>query len=518
MISVKRINDRLNTKLWILPVAFVFSALMAASLILICKLNGFTGMELSNSFTVGADIVAILIGLVLLYSCISDRSGIGEGTRTFVLLITMNSAALFSDACSWIVQGNADLRVCNIAINVMNYSSSAALIYFFWKYTVSALNLHGRLMDIFNLVLNILFVPTIIACFVNIFYPLYFSVDENGVYKRSEIFMWSQTFLAVALIMVIIGFFISKVSIKEKMITASFVFFPIGNMLLTRYAFGISTQYAAMMISITLIYGLQFAEKQKKLMTTEKELSLAAKIQSDLLPNIFPAYPERDEFDLYASMTPAKEVGGDFYDFFLIDDDHLGMIMADVSGKGIPASLFMMASKILLENIALTGEEPAEVLRKANEQICKENNADMFVTVWYGVLEISTGKVKAANAGHEYPAIKKAGGKFELYKDKHGFVIGGMEGIRFRQYEFKMEKGSSLFLYTDGVPEATNSENELFGTDRMLEALNIEADASPEKILSNVHREVDKYVGDAVQFDDLTMFCIRLGKEDKDDN
>ena len=204
MISVKRINDRLNTKLWILPVAFVFSALMAASLILICKLNGFTGMELSNSFTVGADIVAILIGLVLLYSCISDRSGIGEGTRTFVLLITMNSAALFSDACSWIVQGNADLRVCNIAINVMNYSSSAALIYFFWKYTVSALNLQGRLMDIFNLVLNILFVPTIIACFVNIFYPLYFSVDENGVYKRSEIFMWSQTFLAVALIMVII--------------------------------------------------------------------------------------------------------------------------------------------------------------------------------------------------------------------------------------------------------------------------------------------------------------------------
>ena len=294
------------------------------------------------------------------------------------------------------------------------------------------------------------------------------------------------------------------------MITASFVFFPIGNMLLTRYAFGISTQYAAMMISITLIYGLQFAEKQKKLMTTEKELSLAAKIQSVLLPNIFPAYPERDEFDLYASMTPAKEVGGDFYDFFLIDDDHLGMIMADVSGKGIPASLFMMASKILLENIALTGEEPAEVLRKANEQICKENNADMFVTVWYGVLEISTGKVKAANAGHEYPAIKKAGGKFELYKDKHGFVIGGMEGIRFRQYEFKMEKGSSLFLYTDGVPEATNSENELFGTDRMLEALNIEADASPEKILSNVHREVDKYVGDAVQFDDLTMLCIRL--------
>ena len=150
------------------------------------------------------------------------------------------------------------------------------------------------------------------------------------------------------------------------------------------------------------------------------ELELATKIQADMLPNIYPAFPDREEFDIYATMTPAKEVGGDFYDFFLIDDDHLGLVMADVSGKGVPAALFMMMSKILVNNYAMMGESPARVLEQVNNQICKNNDEEMFVTVWFGVLEISTGKVTAANAGHEYPMVKKADGSFELFKDKHG--------------------------------------------------------------------------------------------------
>ena len=144
------------------------------------------------------------------------------------------------------------------------------------------------------------------------------------------------------------------------------------------------------------------------------ELELATRIQADMLPNIFSAFPEREEFDIYAAMTPAKEVGGDFYDFFLIDDDHLGMVMADVSGKGVPAALFMMMSKILVSNFAMMGGSPAKVLEQVNTQICKNNEEEMFVTVWFGVLEISTGKVTAANAGHEYPIIKKANGEFEI--------------------------------------------------------------------------------------------------------
>lgn len=250
------------------------------------------------------------------------------------------------------------------------------------------------------------------------------------------------------------------------------------------------------------------AEKER----ISTELSLATKIQAAMLPGNFPAFPERDEFDIYAGMTPAKEVGGDFYDFFLIDDDHLGLVMADVSGKGVPAALFMMASKILIQTSAMTGKSPAGVLKSVNDQICAYNREEMFVTVWFGILTISTGRIVAANAGHEYPIIKRGDGDFELLRDKHGFVIGGMEDMEYKEYEFFLEKGDVLFLYTDGVPEATNAENVLFGTERMLDTLNKNQDTDCEGILKAMRADVDAFVGDAPQFDDLTMLAVKITK------
>ena len=238
------------------------------------------------------------------------------------------------------------------------------------------------------------------------------------------------------------------------------------------------------------------------------ELNLATKIQASMLPSIFPPFPDRTEFDIYASMDPAKEVGGDFYDFFLVDDDHLCLVMADVSGKGVPAALFMMASKIILANYAKMGKTPSEILTAANATICSSNREDMFVTVWLGILEIPTGRLTAANAGHEYPVLMQPDGKFELYKDKHGFVIGGMAGLKYKEYTIDMKPGSKLFLYTDGVPEATDAEKELFGNERMVAALNEKSDASPQEILKTVRNSVDAFVKDAEQFDDLTMLCL----------
>ena len=250
-----------------------------------------------------------------------------------------------------------------------------------------------------------------------------------------------------------------------------------------------------------------------KRVTAEKErigaeLSLATQIQAAMLPHIVPAFPDRTDFDIFASMDPAKEVGGDFFDYFLVDDDHLCMVMADVSGKGVPGALFMMASKIILQSVAMLGKSPAEILAKTNEAICSNNEAQMFVTAWLGILELSTGRLVAANAGHEYPVLKSPNGPFELFKDKHGFVIGGLEGARYREYELKLEPGAKLFVYTDGVPEATNAGNELFGTERMLTALNEAQDAGPQEVLSAVRRAVDGFVKDAEQFDDLTMLCM----------
>jgi serine phosphatase RsbU (regulator of sigma subunit) len=246
----------------------------------------------------------------------------------------------------------------------------------------------------------------------------------------------------------------------------------------------------------------------------EAELNLAARIQSSMLPTEFPVRPE---LTLFASMDPAKEVGGDFYDFFFIDEEHLGLVIADVSGKGVPAALFMMMSKILLKNHAMTGLSPAEVLNRTNLGICENNRNNMFVTVWFGVLDIATGHVTAANAGHEYPMIRKPGGCFEIMKDRHGFVLGALRRKRYTEYEFDIEPGGTLFVYTDGAAEATDRDNRLFGTERMLGALNLEPAASPEVLLTNMKSAIDGFVGEAPQFDDLTMLCIKYnGKKEEE--
>ena len=245
--------------------------------------------------------------------------------------------------------------------------------------------------------------------------------------------------------------------------------------------------------------------REKERVSTE--LQMANRIQNSMIPNVFPPFPGRSEFDIYASMTPAREVGGDFYDFFLIDQNHLCMVMADVSGKGIPAALFMMISKVILQSCAMLGKGAGEILVKTNQAICSSNQVDMFVTVWTGILEISTGKITAANAGHEYPAILRDG-RFSLIRDKHGLVIGGMDDVTYKEYEIELKPGDKLFLYTDGIPEASDKDNKMFGTSRMLDALNTDPLASPRQLLDNVASAVNVFVNGAEQFDDMTMLCI----------
>lgn len=265
-------------------------------------------------------------------------------------------------------------------------------------------------------------------------------------------------------------------------------------------------------LSMALHYAHAAKERQALALEKERigaELELATRIQGNALPKEFPPFPDRQEFDIFASMTPAKEVGGDLYDYFLLDDDHLCLTIGDVSGKGVPAALFMMVAMALIHHVAMQEKSPAKILQIVNEEICARNPEEMFVTVWLGVLEISTGKLTAANAGHEYPALRTPGGSFALYKDRHGFVIGGMEGMHYREYTISLEPGARLFVYTDGVAEATDDKETLFGTDRMLQALREKEDGSPREILDAVSRAVEDFVGNAPQFDDLTMLCLQ---------
>ena len=238
------------------------------------------------------------------------------------------------------------------------------------------------------------------------------------------------------------------------------------------------------------------------------ELEFAKNIQTSALPSVFPPFPDRKEFDLYAMMHTAKEVGGDFYDFFLVDPNHLALVIADVSGKGIPAALFMMKSKTIIKSLAESGKNPAEVLRLANETLCEGNSAEMFVTAWLGILDITTGIMTTANAGHEFPYIRRADGTFEVFKDKHGFVLGGMEGLRYKECTITFSPGDSLIVYTDGVTEATDAHSELFGMDRLESALNSEDDIVPEHVITRLKRAIDEFQGEAPQFDDITMLSF----------
>jgi len=245
------------------------------------------------------------------------------------------------------------------------------------------------------------------------------------------------------------------------------------------------------------------------------ELGVATQIQADMLPRIFPPFPDKEEVDIYGTMNPAKEVGGDFYDFFLTDDNHLAFVIADVSGKGVPAALFMVISKTLIKNRATQGGTPAEILADVNDQLCEGNEADMFVTAWLGILDLQTGQIVAANAGHEYPAIRAADGTFTLMKEPHGLMLAAMEGVRYKNYDIQLEPGGGFFVYTDGVPEATDAQNRLYGTDRMLEALNLHKGASPITFMRDVRESTQAFVKTAPQFDDMTMVgLVWKGTED----
>jgi sigma-B regulation protein RsbU (phosphoserine phosphatase) len=267
-----------------------------------------------------------------------------------------------------------------------------------------------------------------------------------------------------------------------------------------------------------MILDLQIYVKNLEKVTSEKErinteLNVAKKIQADMLPNKFPAFPERKEFDVYATNTPAKEVGGDFYDFFLIDENHLAIVIADVSGKGVPAALFMVIAKTLIKNHAQLGKSPAEVFTTVNNQLYEGNDESMFVTAWMGILEIDTGRFTYVNAGHNPPLLKHTGKDYDWLKSKPGFVLAGMENIKYHQNEITLKLGDRVYLYTDGVTEAINSENKLFGDSRLLKIINNKKNPNLTELLSYVNEKIDNFVKDKEQFDDITMLIMEYKKQ-----
>lgn len=272
--------------------------------------------------------------------------------------------------------------------------------------------------------------------------------------------------------------------------------------------------YAIVCLVFALMYQLVFSNVlwSSRAMKTEAELNVASHIQKNMLPCIFPPYPEREEFDIYATMMPAKEVGGDFYDFFLIDPDHLAIVIADVSGKGVPAALFMVIAKTLIKNNTAGMTEPKGIFEKTNDQLCENNEEGMFVTAFMGILEISTGVFSFVNAGHNPPLLKRKGQQFDWLSVKPGFILAGMEGMKYQQESITLSEGDELYLYTDGVTEAMNLEEELFTDQRLKEALNRHRELELKELLASMKQEIDQFANGAKQADDITMLALRINE------
>ena len=455
-------------------------------------------------FDAGVDVMGALICAVLFYGCMSQHD---TGSSAFRTLTIQVSTAFAVNLCMYFFYGVPEWNRVFFFFCLAAKLIDLFMIFFFFQYVRRTLGFTGKIVSWMDKGVPIMLACQILVLMINVFYPLTFTVDSAGVYSSLDLSFLEDIYLAVVSLITAILIIRCDSPKRQKSVALSFIIIPVIFYILTGGAFGYATQYGAILLSLLLMYCVIFNDKSSKLTATQTELNMATQIQAGMLPSIFPAFPNREEFDLYASMDPAKEVGGDFYDFFMVDDDHLGVVIADVSGKGVPAALFMMIAKTIIQNYAKMGLSAAETLTKANAALCADNKMEMFVTTWCGVLELSSGIMDCASAGHEYPALCHEG-KFELFKDKHGFVLGGMDGMKYKGYELKLEKDDKLFVYTDGVPEATNTDSELFGTDRMIEALNRNPSGSPREIMKTVRSAVDDFVGGAEQFDDLTMVCL----------
>lgn len=497
-------NFRKHRVLFGLIITVVIALFMVAMVWVISYREETSARMQSYLFDCGIDVLGALVCAALYFGCMKQQ---GDGAKAFRTLNVMVSASFLVNFLLYCTVGVPEQRIPTFMFVILSKLFDLGMIYFFYQYMKRTLGFKGRLAEVTDKVTPVLLVLENLVILSNIFYPVTFRIDESGMYQATAASFAEDIYLIAASLATLILIIRSESPRSQKVAGLTFIFLPIVNYVLVQGTFGNASQYGMILMSLIIMYCIIFNDKSTKLAATQTELNMATEIQASMLPSIFPAFPSREEFDLYASMDPAKEVGGDFYDFFMIDDDHLGVVIADVSGKGVPAALFMMISKTVVQNYAMLGVGAAETLKRANDSLCAQNKMEMFVTTWIGILELSTGKMTCASAGHEYPAICHEG-KFELFKDKHGFVLGGMEGARYKEYEIQFDKGDKIFVYTDGVPEATSANTELYGTDRMIAALNDKPDASPQEILGNVRASVDEFVGSAEQFDDLTMVCL----------
>ena len=511
--SVDLNSRRFRIRAWVGSLIFLLGFVLAIGGVLFLHVEQLTPIFIIN---ISMDLCAMVLGYILFICAVIDKQWNGDNLDYFLMMIVTVFVGLYADMICWLTDGKPEYRILCIAANTIFYCVTPIVAYLFWRYVLTFLNVEKEKSFKFDVAFRIGLSLAIFIRILNPFFGYLFTVDESGTYHRSPSFILAYIYSFAVTILTLILVVFARKRFKKFQIVALFIYtlVPVAVGVVSIFVYGLSLLCPVYMTTLLLIYCiLNVAQGQEK-SVAENELRMASVIQDNMLPSTFPPYPDRHEFDIFASMTPAKEVGGDFYDFFLIDDDHMALVIADVSGKGIPAALYMMVCKSLIKSqtIALgVNGSTSQILINVNDQLSSNNKMNMFVTVWLGIVTLSTGELTYSNAGHEYPIFKRGDEPFTVLKEKHSPPLGCMEGIRYKEFKTRIDPGDIIFLYTDGVAEATNRDNELFGLDRMLESLNDKSkgDRSAVDIDFDMKYSVDLFVKGAPQFDDLTMLTFK---------
>ena len=492
---------------WLLCAISIVAAVFGASI-------ATRDLEPPVAFSVGLNVVAVPVAALLYYGCCGEKKSADKTTRLFMLLLFLDGITDFLDLRATFLVESGLPRLALVDYTAFKITSHL-MCYQFWRYIYAYLGLKDTLARRCDRVMRVSLVLFLLLPIVNLFVPVMYRVDAQGL-QPTEGYLLAYLYYLVLGICATMCLFRAQAPLRSKLVIALFYVFPMVTVLTYLWNPDAALPDVAL-LSILLMYVVLVTARFQKLAATQSELDMAASIQANALPRIISAFPERGEFDIYATMDPAKEVGGDFYDFFLIDDDHLGLVVADVSGKGIPAALFMMTAKTLLKTQAQTHLSPENVLQEVNASLTENNGDDMFVTVWLGVLELSTGVLTYADAGHEklllyqdgaWKFLPKINGVALAMWDPEDLKLMG-DRYHFHNETVQLRPGDAIFQYTDGVTEATDAGSKLFGDDRLLAAMNSAPSVKPKELLAHVREKIDKFVKNAPQFDDITMLGLQ---------
>lgn len=497
-------------KLWIAVVGTVLSLGLAVFVSQFANYIGFENLPPLSIINITLDISGMIIGIIIMIGLYLDKRKIGTTPGYLAGIIVVTYIALCTDALEYIMDGISYYRDVNLWVTVIYYMTIPAEAVLFWHYSINYLNIPRKNMYKINCVIEGCFITALVIRLLNVLFPVYFTLDEMNQYHRTIYYPLSKVFFLSVCSMTLYLIMRKRKQFNTTQLASVFLFGlgPLVASLVAIYVRGLSATPIVTMIGALFMYCVLNVLQGREQAVSEHEMGIAASIQENVLPKAFPYLPERKEFELYAVMKPAKDVGGDFYDFFMVDDRHLALVIADVSGKGIPAALFMMTSRTLLKNRLQAESDLGKIMFDVNNQLCEGNVADMFITVWAAVIDLQTGEGVEINAGHENPIIKRVEGLYESVYYKHDMAVAMMPNTHFHERSFKLNPGDRLFVFTDGVTEAVNVDEKLFSTRRLIDALNEDPFANPKAAIENVMEAVDKFSLGTEQADDTTMLCF----------